>query len=53
MTKMTVDDSADWDAKWLRPNVTRIPEKPVEMTQKRVLAPTPVSERVEAAEDAE
>jgi len=52
VTKMTVDDSADWDAKWLRPNVTRIPEKPVEMTQKRVLAPTPISERVEAAEDA-
>ena len=40
--KMTVDDSADWDAKWLRPNVTRIPERPVEVAQKRVLAPAPV-----------
>ena len=49
--KMTVDDSADWDAKWLRPNVTRIPEKPVEVIQKRVAAPAP--ERVEEPEEAE
>jgi len=45
--KMTVDDSAEWDAKWLRPNVTRIPEKPIEEIQERVLAPTPISGRVE------
>lgn len=50
--KMTVDDSSDWDAKWLRPNVTRIPEKPVEVMQKRVAAqPLPV--RVEEPEEAE
>ena len=48
--KMTVDDSAEWDAKWLRPNVTRIPEKPVEVIQKRVAAPA--IERVEEKEEA-
>jgi hypothetical protein len=36
---MIDDDSAEWDAKWLRPNVTRIPEKPVEVIQKRAAAP--------------
>jgi hypothetical protein len=49
--KMPVDDSAEWDAKWLRPNVTRIPEKPVELIQKRVAAP-PAPERVEQPEEA-
>jgi len=50
--KMTIDDSSEWDAKWLRPNVTRIPEKPVEVMQKRVAAqPMPV--RVEEPEEAE
>jgi len=48
--KMT-DDSAEWDAKWLRPNVTRIPEKPVEVIQKRVAAP-PAPERVAEPEEA-
>jgi hypothetical protein len=50
--KMTVDDSAEWDAKWLRPNVTRIPEKPVEVIQKRVAAPAiaQVEEPEEAVE---
>lgn len=51
--QMTSDDSAEWDAKWLRPNVTRIPapaERPVQATQKRAAAPAPT--RVEeAAED--
>lgn len=47
--KMTVDDSAEWDAKWLRPNVTRMPEKPVEVAQKRVLAPQPVEALAEEA----
>src|SRR3569833_328907 len=48
--KMIDDDSAEWDAKWLRPNVTRIPEKPVEVMQKRVAAaPAPV--RVEEPEE--
>jgi hypothetical protein len=50
--KMTIDDSSDWDAKWLRPNVTRIPEKPVEVMQKRVAAqPLPV--RVEEPQETE
>lgn len=43
--KMSGDDSAEWDAKWLRPNVTRIPEKPVEVMQKRVAA-APAPQRV-------
>ena len=43
--KMNGDDSAEWDAKWLRPNVTRIPEKPVEVMQKRVAA-APAPQRV-------
>src|SRR3569833_4213881 len=56
--KMIDDDSADWDAKWLRPNVTRIPEKPVEVIQKRAvasLAPAPPlapAREVEALETA-
>jgi hypothetical protein len=50
--KMTIDDSSDWDAKWLRPNVTRIPEKPVEVMQKRV-AVQPLPVRVEEPEEAE
>jgi len=50
--KMTIDDSSDWDAKWLRPNVTRMPEKPVEVMPKRVAAqPLPV--RVKEPEEAE
>jgi len=48
--QMTPNDSAEWDAKWLRPNVTRIPvERPVEVAQKRVAAPAPV--RAEEAEE--
>jgi len=48
--QMTPEDSADWDAKWLRPNVTRMPvQRPVEMLQRRVAAPAP--ERVEVAEE--
>jgi hypothetical protein len=50
--KMTIDDSSDWDAKWLRPNVTRIPEKPVEVMQKRV-AVQPLPVRVEEPVEAE
>jgi hypothetical protein len=49
--KMIDDDSAEWDAKWLRPNVTRIPEKPVEVLQKRVLAPAVAPARVEEPEE--
>ena len=47
--KMTgIDDSAEWDAKWLRPNVTARPaEKPISIVQKRVAAP----ERVEELEE--
>ena len=51
--KMSGDDSAEWDAKWLRPNVTRIPEKPVEVMQRRVAAapaPQGVAEPEEAVE---
>src|SRR3954462_5727149 len=51
--KMIDDDSAEWDAKWLRPNVTRIPEKPAEVLQKRVLAPAIAPVRVEEPEEAE
>jgi PilZ domain-containing protein len=54
---MIDDDSAEWDAKWLRPNVTRIPEKPVKVIQKRAvasLAPAPPSApaRVDEAQEA-
>ena len=38
--KMSGDDSAEWDAKWLRPNVTRMPEKPVEV-RRVAAAPAP------------
>jgi hypothetical protein len=49
--QMMADDSAEWDAKWLRPNVTRIPvERPVEVQQKRVVA-APEPARVEEAAD--
>lgn len=42
-----LDESAEWDAKWLRPNVTVFrAEKPVQIPQKRV-----VPEPVEVAED--
>jgi len=45
--KMNDDDSAEWDAKWLRPNVNRIPEKPVEVIQRRAVAsPAPVRANV-------
>jgi len=50
--QMTPDDSAEWDAKWLRPNVTRIPapaERPVQVLPKRVAAPMPA--RVEETEE--
>jgi len=47
---MIDDDSADWDAKWLRPNVTRIPEKPVDATPKRAIS-TPIPMRVEEPEE--
>lgn len=49
--KMSGDDSAEWDAKWLRPNVTRIPEKPVEVMPKRVAA-APMPERMAEPKDA-
>lgn len=49
--KMSGDDSAEWDAKWLRPNVTRIPEKPVEVMPKRVAA-APAPDRMAEPEDA-
>ena len=49
--KMVDDDSAEWDAKWLRPNVTRIPEKPVEVLQKRVLAPAVAPSQVDEPEE--
>jgi hypothetical protein len=52
--KMTsIDDSAEWDAKWLRPNVTAMPaEKPLSVVQKRVAAPELVGpERVEGLEE--
>jgi hypothetical protein len=46
--KTVVDESADWDAKWLRPNVTRMPvAKPVEILQKMAAAP----ERIEEVEE--
>ncbi len=46
--KMTRDESAEWDAKWLRPNVTVIrPEKPASMLHKSISA-----EPVEQAEEA-
>jgi hypothetical protein len=49
--KMTsIDDSAEWDAKWLRPNVTAMPaEKPLSIVQKRVVAPEQVEELEEAS----
>jgi len=48
--KMIDDDSAEWDAKWLRPNVTRMPEKPVDATPKRAIS-TPIPMRVEEPEE--
>jgi hypothetical protein len=49
--QMTPDDSADWDAKWMRPNVTRMPvARPAEVLEKRVAAPAPVR-AVEEAEE--
>jgi hypothetical protein len=45
--RTTLDESAEWDAKWLRPNVTVFrAEKPVQVMQKRT-----VPEPVEAAEE--
>jgi len=45
MAKTSLDESADWDAKWLRPNVTAMPvEKPVAVLPKRVAVPERVAE---------
>ena len=49
--KTVVDESADWDAKWLRPNVTRMPvAKPVEILQKRAAAPETIGRIAEATD---
>src|SRR4051812_33089552 len=54
--KMMDDETAEWDAKWLRPNVTRIPEKPVQVVQTRAVAslataPPLAPEKVEEAQE--